>query len=93
MGYAVLWCILDQGELANIAVQPDARREGLGGLLLDHLIEVARGRGVRSLFLEVRESNEGARRLYAHRSFEEIGIRRGYYQSPKEDARVLELKL
>lgn len=92
-GYAVLWCILDQGEVANIAIRGDLRGRGIGGRLLDHLIEVSRSRGVRSLFLEVRESNDAARGLYDSRGFKEIGRRKGYYQSPVEDARILELKI
>lgn len=92
-GYAVLWCILDQGEIANIAIREDLRGQGLGGELLDHLIDLSRSRGVRSLFLEVRASNHAASRLYASRGFEEIGRRTGYYESPPEDARVLELKI
>lgn len=93
LAYAVLWCILDEGELANIAVIPEARGRGLGGELLDHLLELARRRGVRRLFLEVRESNDAAHRLYASRGFQQIGVRKAYYDHPREDARVLELRL
>jgi ribosomal-protein-alanine N-acetyltransferase len=93
VAYAVLWCILDQGELANIAVEPGARGQGIGGRLLDHLVDVARERGVHRLFLEVRESNEAAHRLYDSRGFRRIGTRRDYYDKPREDARVLELRL
>lgn len=93
MAYAVLWCVLDQAELANIAVRPEVRGRGLGSALLDHVLDVARGRGIRSVFLEVRESNRVARDLYAGRGFEEVGVRRGYYDTPSEDARVLELRL
>jgi len=93
VAYAVLWCILDQAELANIAVDPAVRGRGHGGMLLDHVLEVARERGARSVFLEVRESNTVARDLYARRGFHEVGIRKGYYDSPREDARVLELRV
>lgn len=93
VGYAVLWCILDQGELANIAIREDARGRGLGGVLLDRVLDVARERGVRSLFLEVRVSNEAAASLYDSRGFVEIGRRRDYYERPREDARVLEKRL
>lgn len=93
VGYGVLWCILDQGELANIAIAPEARGRGLGGRLLAHFVAVARRRGVRRLFLEVRQSNAVALRLYSSRGFEEIGRRRDYYERPKEDALVLELKI
>ncbi len=92
-GYAVLWCILDQGELANIAIQEQRRGQRLGGILLDHVLAVARSRGVRSLFLEVRESNHAAAALYDSRGFIEIGRRKDYYDSPRENARVLEKRL
>ena len=93
VAYGVLWCILDEGELANIAVAPTARGRGVGQRLLDHFVEVARGRGVHRLFLEVRESNEVALRLYRSRGFVEIGRRRNYYERPREDALVLELRI
>lgn len=92
-GYAVLWCILDQGELANIAIEDRLRRNGLGGALLDHVLDVARSRGVRNLFLEVRVGNAAAAHLYDSRGFVEIGRRRDYYDQPREDALVLEKRL
>lgn len=93
VGYAILWCVLDQGELANIAVAPEWRGRSLGAFLLDRVLDRARDRGVRSLFLEVRESNRIARRLYETRGFIEVGRRADYYEDPREDARVLEKKL
>ena len=92
-GYAVLWCIQDQGELANIAVIPDLRNRRLGAHLLDQVMNEARGRNVESLYLEVRVSNFRARSMYASRGFEEIGVRRDYYEKPREDARVLMKRL
>lgn len=93
VGYAVLWCILDQGELANMAVAPAFRGRGFGAFLLSQVLEVARERGVKTLFLEVRVSNEAAARLYGRFGFEEIGVRRGYYDRPKEDALVMRATL
>jgi ribosomal-protein-alanine N-acetyltransferase len=93
IGYAVLWCILDQGELANMAVAPAHRGRGLGAFLLSRVLEVARERGVETVFLEVRTSNQAAARLYARFGFTEIGVRRGYYEEPREDARVMRVKL
>jgi ribosomal-protein-alanine N-acetyltransferase len=92
-GYAVLWCIQDQGELANVAVIPELRDRGLGSYLLDEVIEIARGRGVENLYLEVRLSNARARSMYASRDFQEIGVRRDYYENPREDGRVLVKRL
>jgi len=92
-GYAVLWCIQDQGELANIAVAPQLRDMGLGGYLLDQMTVEALGRGVESLYREVRVSNARARAMYASRGFQEIGVRRDYYEKPREDARVLMKRL
>lgn len=89
VGYAMVWCILDQGELANIAIASPWRGRSLGAFLLDRILEVARDRGVRSLHLEVRESNAVARHLYESRGFIEVGRRADYYDHPREDARVL----
>ncbi len=92
-GYAVLGCIMEQGELANLAVRSRDRGKGLGGLLLDQVVQEAMVRGVRQLFLEVRVSNTAAAALYTARGFQEIGIRKNYYESPREHARVLVRRL
>jgi [ribosomal protein S18]-alanine N-acetyltransferase len=89
LGYAVVWVVVDQAELGDIAVAADWRGRGLGRLLLDTVLERARREGVRQLFLEVRPSNEGALRLYQRYGFEEVGRRRNYYSDPREDALVL----
>ena len=91
--YAILWKVLDEGELANIAVRRDLQGRGIGSGLLSRMLEVAEDAGVRSLYLEVRESNGLAREMYARRGFEEIGVRKGYYEGPSEDARVLKKSL
>lgn len=92
-GYSVLWCIQDQGELANIAIVPEFREQGLGRQLLERVLAEARQRGVESLYLEVRDSNLRARSMYASQGFEEIGVRRDYYEKPREHARVLMKRL
>ena len=89
LGYAVLWWVLEQGELANLAVREESQRRGIGSKLLDSVISHAMAEGVESLFLEVRVSNEKAARLYSLRGFEQISVRKGYYQNPREDARIL----
>ena len=87
--YAILWCVVEEGELANLAVRRDLRGKGIGSRLLSRVVEAAAAAGVRDLYLEVRESNRGARRMYAQNGFQEIGVRKGYYDQPHEDARVL----
>ncbi|HEU4994690.1 MAG TPA: ribosomal protein S18-alanine N-acetyltransferase [Gemmatimonadaceae bacterium] len=89
VGYVVAWYVLDEGELANLTITPSHRKRGMGGVLLDAVLSDASSRGVAHIYLEVRESNTAARRLYASRGFEEIGRRAGYYRSPVEDALVL----
>lgn len=89
VGYAVLWVVVDQAELGDIAVELGWRGRGLGRLLLETVLARARREGVRELFLEVRPSNDGARRLYEGYGFEEVGRRRDYYSEPREDALVL----
>lgn len=92
VGYAVLWCILDQGELANIAVARSHRGQGHGAYLLSRVMEVARGRGVERVYLEVRVSNTTAVELYRSFGFTEVGLRRKYYDRPVEDAVMMVAK-
>lgn len=89
VGFTILWWVLDQAELANLAVRKDHQRRGIGSTLLDRAIAHAESQGVESLFLEVRVSNESAYRLYTHRGFTQISVRKDYYQNPREDARIL----
>lgn len=89
IGYVVAWYVMEEGELANLAVAPSHRRQGIGTALLDATLADAAARGVSELYLEVRESNVAARHLYASRKFEEVGRRKRYYRSPQEDALIL----
>ena len=93
VGYAITWTILDQAELGNVAVTPAARRRGVGRMLVEAALRRVRRRGARECFLEVRESNVGARRLYEELGFAAIGRRRRYYASPVEDALVMRVGL
>lgn len=87
------WLVLDELEVHDIAVAPEHRRRGLGKLLLEHVLENCRLRGVRRVLLEVRESNIAAQRLYRSLGFEVIGRRRRYYQNDGEDALTMALEL
>jgi [ribosomal protein S18]-alanine N-acetyltransferase len=89
LGYAAAWFVSDESEIANLAVASHARRRGIGALLLDRILDAAASFGARSVFLEVRESNEAARRLYSSRGFEVAGRRVGYYHRPDEDALIM----
>lgn len=89
IGYAVLWCVVDQGELANVAVAPERRGEGLGRWLVERVLDVARARGLKKIFLEVRASNDRAAHVYEDLGFVEVGVRRDYYDRPREDARIM----
>ena len=93
LGYVVALLLFDEAEIANLAVAPSARRRGIGCLLLDRMSGDLAGDGVQSLYLDVRESNAGARALYASRSFQEVGRRRRYYRHPTEDALLLKRNL
>ena len=95
VGYAVLWCVLDQGELANIAIAPEERGAGLGTHLLRHVLDVGGRRGVHRVFLEVRASNRRAISLYRSFAFVQDGLRKGYYpcKTGREDALLMSLEL
>lgn len=93
VGYAVLWTTVDESELANVAVAPGLRRRGVGGRLVRRALEAAAARGAAAVYLEVRESNDAAARLYEGFGFRELTVRRDYYRRPTEDARVMVLRL
>lgn len=96
VSHGILSVAVGECHLFNLCVHPNWQGQGLGRQLLRHLLDVARGRGAKSAFLEVRASNHAARRLYDSEGFCEIGRRRGYYPASngrREDAIVLALEL
>ena len=92
-GYAGLQVILDEGYITNVAVRPDCRRRGVAGQILQVFLDFAQAQGLAFLTLEVRDSNAPAAALYASLGFAQIGLRKNYYQHPKEDARILRKEL
>ena len=88
-GYAGLSVILDEGDITNIVINESDRGRGLGRELLERLLEAGAGRGANAFTLEVRVSNEAAIQLYKSMGFEEEGIRKGFYEKPKEDALIM----
>ena len=93
VGYGSLVTVLDEGDIANIAVRSDKRGQGLGRTLLSALEAEAQKRGVSYLHLEVRESNSPARHLYESFGFQIDGIRKNYYTKPQENAVLMTKKL
>jgi len=85
-GFLVARHLPPEWELENIVVAPAFRRMGIGKQLLDTLLVQAQHRDSASIFLEVRESNTPARRLYEKLGFHENGRRKAYYSNPTEDA-------
>ena len=85
-GYVGLMSVLDEGYISNVAVHPDARRQGIGDALIDVLAAKAAELELAFLTLEVRESNAPAIALYAKHGFHPAGKRKNYYDAPKEDA-------
>jgi ribosomal-protein-alanine acetyltransferase len=93
LGFCGLSQSMEQGDILNIGVEPSARGKGLGSLLLKEAIDHFAKEGGKELFLEVRASNTAAKGLYEKFGFAPIGVRRGYYQQPKEDGLVYRLEV
>lgn len=91
VGHGVLSAAGDECHLLNLTVKPESQSNGLGGKLLEHLLLQGKQRGAETAFLEVRESNHSAIRLYERIGFNEVGRRRDYYPAVggREDALVM----
>ena len=88
-GFCAFWKIVDQIHINNLAIHPAQRQRGLGTFLLARVLEEAAALGAPHATLEVRRSNEPARRLYEGAGFELVGVRTSYYTNPIEDALIL----
>ncbi len=89
LGYIGSQTVLGETDIMNLAVSPDARRMGIGRALLQQLMTDLKHRGNRCISLEVRESNEPAKALYASFGFAQVGLRPNYYRNPRESALIL----
>jgi ribosomal-protein-alanine N-acetyltransferase len=87
-GYVGCHIVLDECTVTNVAVFEQFRRCGIAKTLIETLKNAAQKRGVKKIFLEVRQSNENAKKLYEECGFEQLAIRKGFYSEPKEDADV-----
>ena len=92
-GYAGMLCVLDEGQICNVAVCPAFRRMGVGEALMAAQKDAATSRGVSVMMLEVRASNTAAQRLYEKMGWEMIGTRKNFYSHPREDAILYNLYL
>jgi len=86
LGYCVLLCTGEEADITNVCTAPATRGKGVATEMLTAIMEVGYARGVTEFFLEVRESNTPARSLYTKLGFEEIGLRKNYYEEPREHA-------
>jgi ribosomal-protein-alanine N-acetyltransferase len=87
--FCTCWLISDELHVNTIAVRPSERRRGLGLTLMRHVMRVSAAAGARRATLEVRRSNEAARRLYERLGFRVAAVRPHYYTKPEEDALIL----
>jgi len=88
-GYVIGHSAADEGEILNLGVAPAQRGKGVGRALVQGMLARLRERGAQTVYLEVRESNSAARRLYESLGFSEVGRRARYYRRPLEDAVIL----
>ncbi len=92
VGYAVAWFVVDELQIADIAIHEDFRRRGLARQIMAYLFEVAQQRGCKVAHLEVRQTNLAAKQLYEGLGFQTTTVRRAYY-GPAEDALLMSKNL
>lgn len=93
LGYLLAYHAADEAEIARIAVQKEARRQGAAGKLMQALEHYCEEHKMEKLLLDVRESNEAVRSFYTKNGFVEDGIRQGFYVNPSEDAVLMSRQL
>ena len=91
-GYLCAATVVEETDLRVIAIAPALRRTGLARLLMLSLLNHAENEDIHKIHLEVRRGNEAAIRLYQSLGFANVGVRKGYYQSPAEDAVLMTLE-
>ncbi len=93
LGYMGMYISFDEADITNVAVASEARRRGVGEALIKLAKEEVKELGATSIMLEVRQNNIPAISLYKKMGFEEIGVRRNFYQFPTEDAILMNCSL
>ncbi len=89
VAYGGMLCVVDQGQITNIAVHPDYRRKGIGRAITGALLKHAMDEKFEEVTLEVRKSNEAAQAMYRGMGFRAIATRPGFYSKPVEDAVIM----
>lgn len=89
VGYIGMWTVLDEGEITNVSVKKEYQGQKIGRALLEKLEISGREKGISTYFLEVRESNQNARRLYESCGFSVLSIRKNFYEEPVENGIVM----
>lgn len=92
LGYCGVIMAADEGDITNVSVKKDCQGRGIGSALVTELIQRTGQAGINTLFLEVRAGNRTALSLYEKMGFEHMGIRKGYYTNPTEDAVTMSRK-
>ena len=85
-GYCIVYYVMDEAEIARIAVDESFRRQGIGQGLLSYTFSCCEEKQIERVLLDVRESNVSARAFYQKQGFLEDGIRKDFYNGPKEHA-------
>ncbi len=88
VAFAVMWQVAQVAQLLEVAVLPEHRRKGIATFLVEHLLDVARGRGCVKMELEFRKGNGAAESLYQKFGFREVGYRKNFYDDKKDSDRV-----
>ncbi len=89
VGYIGAYCAADECYVNNLGVLPEYRNRGIGSKLVEQAVKTAKELGMSFISLEVRPSNKSAVGLYEKYGFERVGLRRGFYSSPKEDGLIM----
>lgn len=89
VGYCGLWNIVNEGNINNVAVSSKYRGQQVGFKMLTRLIELGNEQNIEAYTLEVRQSNEVAIKLYQKLGFSNEGVRKNFYDNPKEDAIIM----
>ena len=89
VAYGGMLCVVDQGQITNIAVHPDHRRQGIGKAIVGALLKHAMDEKFEEVTLEVRKSNEPAQAMYRSMGFRAIATRPGFYTKPTEDGVIM----